>query len=162
MAAILDAAPGQGETRARREERLLLTLLVALWFALTLPLASGQRTLFQRDVFGLHLPRKAFGAAELAAGRIPAVDPGWALGQPFRGDPNVLPFYPDNLLYLALPFWSAFNLHYLLHWLLGFFGMRALFLALGRPRRAALVAALTWAGCGFGLSLLTFYNLVVV
>jgi hypothetical protein len=162
MAAILDAAPGQGETRARREERLLLTLLVALWFALTLPLASGQRTLFQRDVFVTHLPLKAIGAAALAAGEIPAVAPAWALGQPFRGDPNALPFYPGNLLYLALPFWSAFNLHYLLHWLLAFFGMRRLAGELGQSPMAALLAGLTYAGSGYLLSLLTFYNLLTV
>lgn len=160
MAAIVRAAPP--DPREGRQERWLLLLLCLLWLALALPPLLGARTLFQRDVFVTHLPLKAIGAAALAAGEIPAVAPAWALGQPFRGDPNALPFYPGNLLYLALPFWSAFNLHYLLHWLLALFGMRRLAGELGQSPMAALLAGLTYAGSGYLLSLLTFYNLLTV
>ena len=117
------------------------------------PLVSGERTLVLRDVVTTHLPYKAFGAAELAHGSIPAVNPTWALGQPFRGNPNALPFYPGNLLYLVLPFWSAFNA-----------ALRAALAARllrharagagARPEReAALFAALAYAGSGYFLSL---------
>ncbi|MFN7942584.1 MAG: hypothetical protein U0X73_13400 [Thermoanaerobaculia bacterium] len=133
-----------------------------LWLAICLPLAAGGRTLVLRDVFTTHLHAKAFGARELAAGTIPAFDPGWGLGQPFAGNPNVLAFYPDNLLYLALPFWSAFNLHYLLHWLLAFVAMTALARRLGQTVEAALLAGIAYAGSGYVLSTLTFYNLVTV
>ncbi|HSM51783.1 MAG TPA: hypothetical protein VLA75_10300 [Thermoanaerobaculia bacterium] len=160
MAAIVRAAPPDGSER--RQERWLLLLLCLLWLALALPALLGARTLFQRDVFVTHLPLKAIGAAALAAGEIPAVAPAWALGQPFRGDPNALPFYPGNLLYLLLPFWSAFNLHYLLHWLLALFGMRRLAGELGQSPMASLLAGLTYAGSGYLLSLLTFYNLLTV
>ena len=105
---------------------------LALWLWAAVPLAMGWRTLYFRDVFTTHLPVKAFGAAELRAGRIPAFNPGWGLGQPFRGNPNALPFYPGNVLYLILPFWSAFNLHYALHWLLAALTMAALARALGQ------------------------------
>ena len=43
------------------------------------------------------MPVKAFGAAELRQGRIPAFNPSWGLGQPFRGEPQraaVLPREP--------------------------------------------------------------------
>ncbi|QQR74250.1 MAG: hypothetical protein IPJ17_01230 [Holophagales bacterium] len=162
MAGILRAVTRGPLPDERRVARGLLGALLLLWLALTLPLALGDRTLFLRDVFATGLPAKAFGAAELAAGRIPAVDPAWALGQVYRGDPNTLSFYPDNLLYLVLPFWSAFNLHFALHWLLGFFAMRRLARELGQPPLAALLAGVTWAACGYGLSALSFYNLVVV
>jgi hypothetical protein len=122
----------------------------------------GERTFFLRDVLTIHLPFKAFGAVELAEGRIPAFNPTWALGQPFAGNPNALPFYPGNLLYLLLPFWSAFNLHYALHWLLAFFTMQALARELKLSPAAALMAALTYAGSGWLLSALTFYNLLAV
>ncbi|MEZ5313246.1 MAG: hypothetical protein R2862_06110 [Thermoanaerobaculia bacterium] len=48
-----------------------------------------------------------------------------------------MPFYPGNLLHLALPFWVAFNAHYVLHWLLAFLGMRLLARTFGQsaPRR---------------------------
>jgi hypothetical protein len=162
MTGILRAGAPDPQAAEKRAARGLLAALLALWAALALPLALGERTLLLRDVFTTALPTKAFGAAELAAGRIPAVDPGWALGQVFRGDPNTLAFYPGNLLYLALPFWSAFNLHFALHWLLGLFTMRELARQLGRPPLAALLCGLTWAGCGYGLTTLSFHNLVVV
>ena len=106
-----------------------------LWLWVTVPLALGERTLYLRDVFTTHMPLKAFGAAELRQGRIPAFNPTWALGQPFRGNPNALPFYPGNVLYLVLPFWSAFNLHYALHWLLAALAMAALARAWARGGR---------------------------
>lgn len=136
--------------------------IVLLWVALALPFALGERTLFFRDVFTIHQPWKAFGARELAAGNIPATNPTWGLGQPYRGNPNALPFYPSNVLYLVLPFWSAFNLHYLLHWLLSFFTLRSLAKELGQGPGGALLSGLGYAGSGFLLTCLTFYNLITV
>jgi len=135
---------------------------VAGWLALVLPLVAGQRTLLLRDVFVTHLPYKAFGAEALRHAEVPAVFPGWALGQPFRGNPNALPFYPGNLLYLVLPFWSALNLHYVLHWALAAAGAGWLARRYGSSREGALLAAITYAGSGYLLSALTFYNLLTV
>jgi len=137
-------------------------LVVVVWAALEAPFAAGARTLVLRDVFSSHLPLKWFGALELAAGRIPAVNPGWALGQPFAGNPNALPYYPGNLLYLALPFWVAFNLHYFLHWLLAFFTMRRLARVLGQSPDAATLAGVAYAGSGYLFTCMTFYNLLAV
>lgn len=140
----------------------MLAAAVLLWAWVCVPTVLGKRTFYLRDVFLTHLPEKAFGAAELAAGRIPAFNPAWGLGQPFRGNPNALAFYPGNLFYLALPFWSAFNLHYALHWLLALFAMRALARGLGQSWAAALLAGITYAGSGWLLSALTFYNVLAV
>jgi hypothetical protein len=150
------------ETPSRRGLLLVALAALALWLWAAVPLAMGWRTLYFRDVFTTHLPVKAFGAAELREGRIPAFNPGWGLGQPFRGNPNDLPFYPGNLLYLVLPFWSAFNLHYALHWLLAALGMAALARALGQGPAAALTAGVTYAGSGWVLTTLSFYNLLAV
>lgn len=157
MAGIL-SAPGDG----RRGGRLILAALAAVWLVFSLPLLLQQRTLLQRDVFTTHLHLKAYGAAALAHGSVPAFNPTWALGQPFAGNPNALPYYPGNLLYLLLPFWSAFNAHYVLHWLLAFVGFRRLAQELGQSALGATVAALTYAGSGYVLSCLTFYNLIAV
>lgn len=148
-----------GESKA---SAWIVGAILAGWLALVLPLVLGQRTLLLRDVFVTHLPYKAFGAEALRHGEVPAVFPGWALGQPFRGNPNALPFYPGNLLYLALPFWSALNLHYVLHWALAAFGAAWLARRYGITREGAAVAALTYAGSGYLLSALTFYNLLTV
>jgi len=141
---------------------LVAVAAFGLWLWVAVPLATGTRTLYFRDVFTTHVPWKAFGAAELRHGRIPAFNPTWALGQPFRGDPNALPFYPGNVLYLILPFWSAFNLHYALHWLLAAIAMTALARGLGQGKAAALVAGITYAGSGWILTALSFYNILAV
>jgi hypothetical protein len=162
MGEALNPTENRTEKQATRGLALVAFAALALWLWAAIPLALGQRTLYFRDVFTTHMPAKAFGAAELRQGRIPAFNPTWGLGQPFRGNPNALPFYPGNLLYLALPFWSAFNLHYVLHWLLAALGMAALARALGQGRAAALVAGLTYAGSGWILTGLSFYNLLAV
>jgi hypothetical protein len=149
----------------KSEDRPLLAVLAAallLWAWMCVPTLLGVRTFYLRDVFLTHLPLKAFGAAELAAGRIPAFNPTWGLGQPFRGNPNALAFYPDNLFYLVLPFWSAFNLHFALHWLLALLSMAALAREMGQGRAASLLAGITYAGSGWMLSALTFYNTLTV
>jgi hypothetical protein len=139
-----------------------LVAVLLVWAMVAIPVAMGARTFFVRDVLVTHLPYKAFGAKNLAEGRIPALNPTWALGQPFAGNPNALPFYPGNLLYLVLPFWSAFNLHYALHWLLALLTMYALARELKLSPTAAIMAALTYAAGGWFLSAMTFYNLLTV
>ena len=166
MAGIL-SAPEDGRRDPRvppgeRGNRLALVALTATWLLFSLPLLLGEKTLILRDVFTTHLQIKAYGAAALAHGSIPAFNPTWALGQPFAGNPNALPFYPGNVLYLLLPFWSAFNAHYCLHWLLAFWAFRKLAQELEQSPFAATLAALTYAGSGYVLSCLTFYNLIAV
>jgi hypothetical protein len=141
---------------------LVAGLALAVWLAWSLPLALGERTLFLRDVFSFHLPLKAFGAAELRAGSVPALNPTWGLGQPFRGNPNAVAFYPGNVLYLLFPFWSAFNLHFVLHWLLAALTMIALARELGQGRMAALLAGITWAGSGWVMTAMSFYTTLAV
>lgn len=142
--------------------RWVLAAAVLVWLAVALPMALGERTFFIRDVFSNHLPHKAFGAEQLHHGRIPAFNPNWGLGQVYRGNPSTLAFYPSNLLYLVLPFWSAFNLHFALHWLLALVAMAILARTLGQRPMAAVLAGITYAGCGWLLSTLSFYNLLVV
>jgi hypothetical protein len=171
MAAILD----QGEQRTPPEGRRRLARLVAalrrggwplaltlLWLAAAAPFLLGQRSLLLRDVVTSHLPLKHFGAERLAAGEIPATNPGWALGQAFRGDPNALAYYPGNVLYLFLPFFPAFNLHYFAHLLVAFFGMRALARAYGQDDASATLAGIAYAGSGYLATAMSFYNLIAV
>ena len=172
------AGSGEGRARARRavsdvpfpwrravgSNRLLLATVLLVWAVVAAPLVSGSRTLFQRDVFAVHLHLKWVGAAALHAGEVPAFNAQGALGQPYRGNPDALAFYPGQSFSISsLPFWSAFNLHFALHWLLAFFTMRALG-ARARPgassRRCS--RASTYAGSGWLLSGLTFYNILGV
>ena len=134
---------------------------VLIWLLTTWPWILGSDVLLPRDVFVTHVPYKTFGAAELVDGRIPAINEAWGLGQPFRGNPNALPFYPGNLLYLVMPFWAAFGAHYALHWLLAGVAMAYLARRLGMSADASVLAGLTYSG-GVVVSALSFYNTLAV
>lgn len=108
---------------------------------------------FFRDNFSTHFPAKAISAAEWRAGRIPWWNPADGGGQPLAGNPNLLTFYPDNVLYLILPAHVAFNLHFLLHLAIGWWAMRRL--------TGGAFGAWLWVLSGAAMSALAFYNLVV-
>ena len=137
-------------------------LVIIVWLAWALPLAFEHRSLFLRDVITGALPLKFFGADQLRQGAVPIFNPLRALGQPHSGNPNTLPFYPGNLLYVVLPSWSAFNLHYALHLLLSWLAMMVLCRKLGLSREASLLGGITYAGSGWVLTCLTFYNILTV
>jgi hypothetical protein len=107
---------------------------------------------FFRDNFSTHYPIKVLSAAAFRAGEIPWWNFADGGGQPLAGNPNTLTFYPDNVLYLVLPAHVAFNLHFLLHLILGWFAMRSL----TRSRFGAWL----WILSGVAMSALSFYNLI--
>jgi hypothetical protein len=128
--------------------RLVFLLLLAVFCALAATLGF----FFFRDNFSTHYPIKVLSAAAFRAGEIPWWNFADAGGQPLAGNPNTLTFYPDNFLYLILPPHVAFNLHFLLHLLLGWFTMKAL----TRSRFGAWL----WVLSGVAISALSFYNLI--
>jgi hypothetical protein len=141
--------------------RLLYVLpTVLLLLAAALPLIAGGETLFLRDLFNTHLEMKWVQAEAMAEGRMPLIDPYRAGGQPHLGNPNTVPLYPDNLLFLVAPLFWAFNAHLWLHLLLAPLSFYALARAWGLEREPAWAAGVLYAGSGFYLSNLNFYNLI--
>jgi len=128
--------------------RLFFLLLLAIFCALV----ASFGFFFFRDNFSTHYPIKVLSAAAFRAGEIPWWNFADAGGQPLAGNPNTLTFYPDNVLYLLLPAHVAFNLHFLLHLILGWFAMRSL----TRSRFGAWL----WILSGVAMSALSFYNLI--
>ncbi len=128
--------------------RLFFLLLLAVFCVLLATLGF----FFFRDDFSTHYPIKVLSAASFRAGEIPWWNFADGGGQPLAGNPNTLTFYPDNFLYLVLPPHVAFNLHFLLHLILGWVAMRAL----TRSRFGAWL----WVLSGVAVSVLSFYNLV--
>ncbi len=146
---------------ADRSFRLLYVLpTLLLLVAAVLPLVAGGETLFLRDLFNTHLEMKWAQAEAMRAGRLPLIDPCRAGGQPHLGNPNTVPLYPDNLLYLVAPVLWAFNAHLWLHLLLAPAAFYALARAWGLEREPAWAAGVLYAGSGFFLSNLNFYNLI--
>ncbi len=133
-------------------------LLLLAWVAY--PLARGSETLYLRDVLNAHFPMKQAQAEALRQGYVPEIDPCRAGGQPLAGNPNAVPFYPDNVLYLWRPALWALNAHFWLHLLLAPFAFYWLVRAWGLAREPAWAAAVLWTASGFFLSHLAFYNLI--
>lgn len=135
----------------------VVILLIAI---AALPLISGSRTLYIRDVFGTHLEMKWVQAEAMRQGRVPEVDEYRAGGQALLGNLNAVPLYPDNLLYLVGSFFWVMNAHFWLHWLLAALAMAWLGRAWGLSREGAWAAAAVYSSSGFLLSNLNFYNLI--
>jgi hypothetical protein len=132
-------------------------LAAALW--LFAPVVAGRDTLFLRDALNTHLEMKWFQAEAMRAGELPLVDPYRSGGQPHLGNPNTVPLYPDNLLYLlASPIW-ALNAHFWLHFLLAPLSVYYLGRQAGLGRAASWAAGVIYATGGYCLSVLSLYNL---
>ena len=123
-------------------------------------LVAGTQTLFLRDVMATHLAMKVAQASWLRAGELPLLDPQRAGGQPLVGNPNGLPLYPDNALFLVAPPLWAVNAHFWLHFLLAPWSAFWLARRLGLGRQAAWVTGVLYALSGWFLGQLAFYNLV--
>lgn len=125
-----------------------------------LPVILGRETLILRDVLQTHLMLKAPQAEAIRAGVLPLLDAYRGGGQPLLGNPNAVPFYPDNLLYAVAPVLWALNAHFWIHWLLAPVGMFLLARAWGLGRSGAWAAGVCYATSGFFMSQLNLYNLV--
>lgn len=131
---VRNAAPGL----------VLVGVLVAFFWR---PL-FGDGFFYFRDALRIYLPFRLFMATEFAAGRFPLWFPFEAGGVPFLAQivPGLL--HPLNLLYVALPFITAYQLNFVLAFLLASFG--SYLWARGREisRTGALLSGLLYAYCG--------------
>lgn len=154
-------AGGPAAPPAWRRFAAVYTLAPMLALAsIALPLARGGETLMMRDVLNAHLAMKMSQTIAMRQGYFPILDPYRGGGQPLAGNPNAVPFYPTNVLFLwASPFW-ALNAHFWIHLLLAPFAFHWMARRFGLTREAAWAAAVCWAVSGFYLSHLSFYNLI--
>ncbi len=132
-------------------------LVAMIW--LFLPVITGEQTLFLRDVLNTHLEMKWFQAEAMRDGTLPLVDPYRSGGQPHLGNPNTVPLYPDNLLYLVMPPVWVLNAHFWLHLLLAPLAVFYLGRRVGLGRAGAWTAGVVYASGGYYLSTLNLYNL---
>ncbi len=94
----------------------------------------------------------------MASGRIPLWNPHENGGEPLAGNPTASLFYPGKLLFVLLPYATAYKIYLVGHvWLAAL----AMYLAArrhGLEASAASLASLTYAGSGF--LLFQVYNIV--
>lgn len=144
----------------RRFVLLYVAPVVLLLTLVCLPLIRGTETLYLRDVLNTHFPMKWAQAEAMRQGTFPLLDPYRAGGQPLAGNPNVVPFYPTNLLFLVAGTFWAMNAQFWIHLLLAPFAFAWMARSFGLRREAAWAAGVCYALSGFFLSHLSFYNLI--
>ncbi len=141
------------------KRRLLIVLLLLAGATVAAEFATSQ-LFYYRDNFSTHLPAKVLSAEMMRSGVFPLWNDAVGGGQPMAANPNTLTFYPDTLLYLFLPPFVAFNLHFIIHWLGGFLAMRLLARREGCHEHAAFWTAVLYSLGGVALSCFAFYNLI--
>jgi hypothetical protein len=135
-----------------------LVVLRALFALALLPLATGLLIVTYQDASMTHLPGK-WATVEMARGwAFPFLQPYASFGQPLAGDPNFGTFFPDTLLFLALPLTVAFGAHFALAAALGFVGARRWARAEGIEAVPAELAAFAFVLSGVFVSTWKFYN----
>ena len=143
-------------TELFREKELWILIALGLLFFWR-PLLLGE-TFFFRDLSYDFIPQKQLFADFLKQGELPLWDIYRHGGQPYFADPNNSAFHPSNLLYLLLPFFTAFNLTIISHALLYLIGSYLFCRILGFSRLASLVSAMVYAFCGYSLSLINLFG----
>lgn len=133
-------------------------LLRAVFLAALLPLAGGFWIVTYQDALMTHLPAKRATVEQIRAGGVPFLNPYASCGQPLAGNPNFGTFFPDTVLFVALPLFTAFGLHFALAGVLAFAGARRWARAEGASRDAAEVAGFAFALSGVFVSAWRFYN----
>jgi hypothetical protein len=132
---------------------LLLAILIA-------PMVSGTRTLYLRDVVYTHLEMKWSQSLAMRSGTFPILDPYRGGGQPLAGNPNAVPFYPTNVLFLVAPVFWALNAHFWIHLLLAPLACFWMARRWGLTRQGAWAAAACYTVGGFFISHLSLLNLI--
>jgi len=116
------------------------------------------RTFYERDSTLLETPVRMYTAQLLKEGNFALWTDAHGHGQPFLANPKVAIFYPTTLLYLFLPFFVAFKIHYLIHPIIGWLGMYLLAKSYGLSRKASFLASSLFFFSGMYLSSFEFYN----
>jgi hypothetical protein len=144
--------------RTPAKSALALAALVVLFFW---PAVTVAGVYFYGDA-SHYLPRLAWTAEQLHAGRFPLWSPHLSLGSPHAASAATMGFYPPHLaLFFLLPAPVAYDWDVVLHVLLAAFGMYALARAWGTSGAAGLVAGLVYGLGGFTLVHVQHLNILV-
>lgn len=144
--------------RRRVAELVPVAILIAVGAAYLWEIASLSGIPIARDVQMFFVPQKRLLWEAYQAREIPLWTPYIGTGAPFLANVQSGFFYPPHWLYAFLPFYAAFDLLIVLHFVLG--GVFAFLLCrrLGLGSTAAYVGAATWMLGGYFASLLNLLN----
>jgi len=154
---MLTGSPETGAKPSRADVACVagLLLLVLLLF---FPVAFLGEGFYFRDLTFNHLARKTVATDALLEGVPPLWNPYLNMGEPLLANPNNATVHPSNLLFLVLPFFTAFNWAVLLELMLAGVSLYLLQRRWNVRPLAAFVAASGYLLSGHLLSLGNFWN----
>lgn len=128
--------------------RISLALLVLAPLLLFADVVAGARVFFQGDLLAYHLPLKWAWADVVSSGSFPWWNPWIGGGQPMAANPAYQSFYPLQLPLLLPGFAYWFQLHIIVHVIIGGTGMYLLLRELDRSIYASFLCALAFEMSG--------------
>lgn len=137
---------------------LYLLIYLLIFLILFSSFFFRSNTFYERDSTLLETPLRMHTVKLLKEGNLALWTDAHGNGQPFLANPKMAIFYPTTWLYLVLPFFIAFKIHYFIHPLIGWLGMFLLAKTYGLSRRAAFLASSLFFLSGMYLSSFEFYN----
>ena len=111
------------KTSFNKTDCLYLLLFVALFLAIFHSFFFQSQTFYERDSTLLETPVRLNVIQLLKEGNFALWTDSHGQGQPFLANMKTAAFYPTTWLYLFLPFFVAFKIHYLIHPIIGWIGM---------------------------------------
>jgi len=106
-----------------KKDLFFFALFVALFLLVFREFFFTNRVFFERDTTVVEVPVKKLTVQLLKEGNFALWTDAHGNGQPFLANPKNAVFYPTTWLYLILPLFTAFKLHYLIHVILGWLGL---------------------------------------
>lgn len=113
---------------------------------------------FERDSTLLEIPARMLCVKLIKEGNFALWTDAYGDGQPFLANMKHAVLYPSTLLYLIFPFFAAFKLHYLIHFVLGWLGMYYFCKSYSLSQKASFLGATVFIFSGIVLSSVEFYN----
>ncbi|HQM75174.1 MAG TPA: hypothetical protein PLL62_08065 [Candidatus Saccharicenans sp.] len=146
------------KTSFNKTDYLYLLLFVALFLAIFHSFFFQSQTFYERDSTLLETPVRLHVIQLLEEGNFALWTDSHGQGQPLLANMKTAVFYPSTWLYLFLPFFVAFKIHYLIHPIIGWIGMYLLGKSYGFSQKASFLASSLFFFSGMYLSSFEFYN----
>ncbi len=143
---------------SKKADLLYFALFITLLAIVFREFFFTDRVFFERDSSVIEIPVRKLTVQLLREGNLALWTDAYGNGQPFLANPKNGVLYPTTWLYLGMPLFTAFKLHYLIHVVLGWLGLFILCRSYTLSRRASFLAASLFAFSGMYLSSFEFYN----
>ena len=141
-----------------RKDLLFFLLFLVLFLFVFKNFLFTTGIFFERDSTLVEIPARQLCVKLIKEGNFALWTDAYGNGQPFLANPKNAVLYPGTWLYLVFPFFSAFKIHYVLHFILGWLGVYYLCKSYSLSEKASFLGASVFLFSGVYLSSLEFYN----